>query len=71
MDRLRAADGDPTAPPFDELRVYDDEGDGMSTAGSLSSLSSSGESDVDMDEQLDNWGPRFRNLADIYTGREN
>ncbi len=68
--RKREADTDPTTPPFDELRVYGDEGDGLSPAGSLSSLSSAGESDVDMDEQLNAWGPRFQKLADMYSGQE-
>lgn len=63
-DRLRDADNDPNAPPYDSVREYEYEGGG-SSAGSLSSLQSSSSGDLDFD-YLNNFGPRFQKLADMY-----
>ncbi|XP_060076019.1 putative neural-cadherin 2 [Ylistrum balloti] len=68
-DRLGDADDDPGAPPYDTLMELNYEGGG-SSAGSLSSLntsSSGGDQDYDY---LNNWGPKFAKLADMYNQYE-
>ncbi|XP_014664051.1 PREDICTED: neural-cadherin-like [Priapulus caudatus] len=68
-NRKDEADDDPGAPPRDDVRNYAYEGCG-STAGSLSSLAS-GTDDEDLDfDRLNNWGPRFNKLAEMYGGEE-
>ncbi|XP_077449209.1 cadherin-15 [Stigmatopora argus] len=67
-DGLEAADKDPNMPPYDTALIYDYEGEG-SVAGSLSSIAS-GSSDEDQDyDYLNNWGPRFQKLANMYDPR--
>ncbi|XP_039744573.1 cadherin-15 [Pteropus medius] len=64
-DGLEAADSDLSVPPYDTALIYDYEGDG-SVAGTLSSiLSSLGDEDQDY-SCLQDWGPRFAQLADLY-----
>ncbi|CAL1540107.1 unnamed protein product [Lymnaea stagnalis] len=70
-DRMKEADSDNGAPPFDSVREFSFEGGG-SDAGSLSSLDTSS-SDRDHDyDYLNDWGPKFSKLADMYgSGLEN
>uniref|UniRef100_A0A4W3GTF8 Cadherin 15, type 1, M-cadherin (myotubule) n=1 Tax=Callorhinchus milii TaxID=7868 RepID=A0A4W3GTF8_CALMI len=62
---LDAADNDPNAPPYDMALIYDYEGEG-SVAGTLSSLASASAEDQHDYDYLNDWGPRFRKLADMY-----
>ncbi|XP_024861261.1 cadherin-20-like isoform X2 [Kryptolebias marmoratus] len=65
LAKLLEADMDPCAPPYDSLQTYAYEGDG-SVAESLSSLQS-GASNADHDyDYLNDWGPRFKKLAEMY-----
>uniref|UniRef100_A0A8C4ZAQ9 Cadherin domain-containing protein n=1 Tax=Gadus morhua TaxID=8049 RepID=A0A8C4ZAQ9_GADMO len=64
-DRLKVADVDPSAPPYDSLQTYAFEGSG-SVAESLSSLESLSSDSEHSYDYLSNWGPRFKKLADLY-----
>lgn len=67
-DGLEAADQDPNVPPYDTALIYDYEGEG-SVAGSLSSIATAS-SDGDQDyDYLNDWGPRFKKLANMYDPR--
>lgn len=62
--RLKDADHDPNLSPYDSVREYEYEGGG-SSAGSLSSLQTSSSGDLDF-SYLNDFGPRFQKLADMY-----
>uniref|UniRef100_A0A915AY47 Cadherin domain-containing protein n=2 Tax=Parascaris univalens TaxID=6257 RepID=A0A915AY47_PARUN len=66
--RIKSLEADPDATaPYDELRIYDDEGDNVSRV-TLESLESADENGTagNLNEEIGKWGPRFNNLADIY-----
>lgn len=70
--RLAQVTFDPTQPPYDSVQVYGHEGTG-SRAGSLSSLESEGEKEANKEEWgggLEEWGPRFHKLAQLFQERE-
>ncbi|XP_057642639.1 cadherin-24 [Chionomys nivalis] len=69
--RLHEADEDPSVPPYDSVQVYGYEGRG-SSCGSLSSLGSGSEAGgvPNPSEPMDDWGPLFRTLAELYGAKE-
>ncbi|XP_067109061.1 LOW QUALITY PROTEIN: cadherin-24 [Osmerus mordax] len=70
--RLAQVTFDPSQPPYDSVQVYGLEGTG-SRAGSLSSLESEGEKEAEKEEWgggLEEWGPRFQKLAQLFRERE-
>lgn len=67
--RLREADEDPGVPPYDSVQVYGYEGRG-SSCGSLSSLGSEAGGAPGPAEPLEDWGPLFRTLAELYGAKE-
>lgn len=63
--RLTEADQDTSGPPYDSLQTYAFEGQGSPT-GSISPLGSAGtQSELDY-TFLDDWGPEFQKLAELY-----
>uniref|UniRef100_A0A1A8FUM8 Cadherin 24, type 2 n=1 Tax=Nothobranchius korthausae TaxID=1143690 RepID=A0A1A8FUM8_9TELE len=66
--RLAQVTYDPSQPPYDSVQVYGLEGTG-SRAGSLSSLESEGEKE-DWGAGLEEWGPQFQKLAQLFKSRE-
>ncbi|TUD02858.1 Cadherin-20 [Bagarius yarrelli] len=64
LARLCEVDLDAEAPPYDSLQTYAYEGEG-SVAESLSSLQSNDDNEHNYD-YLDEWGPRFHTLAQLY-----
>lgn len=70
--RLAQVTFDPSQPPYDSVQVYGLEGTG-SRAGSLSSLESEGEKDAEREDWgagLEEWGPQFHKLAQLFKERE-
>ncbi|XP_029635711.1 putative neural-cadherin 2 [Octopus sinensis] len=65
---IKEADNDDVAPPYDSVREFVYEG-ADSDVGSLSSLNTSSGSEGDNDyDALNEWGPKFAKLADMYGG---
>ncbi|XP_077125832.1 cadherin-9-like [Ranitomeya variabilis] len=67
--RINENDADATAPPYDSLATYAYEGND-SIAESLSSLESLEVNENHDYQYLNDWGPRFKKLADMYGGDE-
>ncbi|XP_032897964.1 cadherin-22-like [Amblyraja radiata] len=67
--KLEEADADLSVPPYDSFQTYAYEGT-CSAAQSLSSINSlSTDSDQDYN-YLSDWGPRFRQIAGLYSGNQ-
>lgn len=64
LAKLCEVDLDEEALPYDSVQTYTYEGEG-SVAESLSSLQSNDDNEHDYD-YLDEWGPRFHTLAELY-----
>ncbi|KAJ3595422.1 hypothetical protein NHX12_004726 [Muraenolepis orangiensis] len=67
--RLAQVTFDPTQPPYDSVQVYGLEGSG-SRAGSLSSLESEAGDKDDWVSGLEDWGPQFHSLAQLFKEKE-
>ncbi|TKS87396.1 Cadherin-18 Cadherin-14 [Collichthys lucidus] len=63
--RLVEADMDTSVPPYDSLQTYAYEGQGSPT-GSISPLDSPGTHSEQDYNYLDDWGPEFQKLAELY-----
>uniref|UniRef100_A0A8C4IAD5 Cadherin-12 n=1 Tax=Dicentrarchus labrax TaxID=13489 RepID=A0A8C4IAD5_DICLA len=63
--RLVEADMDTSVPPYDSLQTYAYEGQGSLT-GSISPLDSPGTQSEQDYNYLDDWGPQFQKLAELY-----
>ncbi|XP_078147384.1 cadherin-18 isoform X2 [Centroberyx gerrardi] len=63
--RLVEADMNTSVPPYDSLQTYAYEGQGSPT-GSISSLDSPGTHSEQDYNYLDDWGPEFQKLAQLY-----
>ncbi|XP_062859752.1 cadherin-18 isoform X2 [Trichomycterus rosablanca] len=63
--RITEADQDTSVPPYDSLQTYAYEGQG-SSAGSISSIGSPGIHSEQDCNVLDDWGPEFQKLAELY-----
>uniref|UniRef100_A0A1A8QAS2 Cadherin-12 n=1 Tax=Nothobranchius rachovii TaxID=451742 RepID=A0A1A8QAS2_9TELE len=67
--RLVEADMDTSVPPYDSLQTYAYEGQGSST-GSISPLDSVAAPSEQEYNYLEDWGPEFRRLAELYEDSE-
>lgn len=67
--RLVEADMDNSVPPYDSLQTYAFEGQGSPT-GTISPLDSPGTQSEQDYNYLDDWGPEFQKLAELYAEAE-